>query len=210
MQVPKEGLTQKLQRLSASQQSIESVSSFCIFYHKDARGVVQIWDQEFYKANAERRLALLFLANHILQEGRKKGMGFQEEFFKILPKALSFISKQGDDKIKKQAGRLVNVWEERRVFGTKHIKSFREVMGSMGASSSKAAAAAAGATPAPSPKRAAAAAAAAAGDLGPVGEALSNVAACAATAAAKSRDFNSSWSQVRACKATTAQPRISL
>lgn len=67
MQVPKEGLTQKLQRLSASQQSIESVSSFCIFYNKDARGVVQIWDQEFYKANPERRLALLFLANHILQ-----------------------------------------------------------------------------------------------------------------------------------------------
>jgi regulator of Ty1 transposition protein 103 len=194
MQVPKEGLTQKLQRLSASQQSIESVSSFCIFYHKDARGVVQIWDQEFYKANAERRLALLFLANHILQEGRKKGMGFQEEFFKILPKALSFISKQGDDKIKKQAGRLVNVWEERRVFGTKHIKSFKDVMGSMGSSSKAPAAGAAAAAASPSK----APAAAAAGDLGPVGEALSNVATCTAAAAAKSRDFNSSWSQVRA------------
>jgi regulator of Ty1 transposition protein 103 len=67
MQVPREGLVQKLQRLSQSQQSIESVSSFCIFYHKDAHGVVAIWDAEFYRAPPERRLALLFLANHILQ-----------------------------------------------------------------------------------------------------------------------------------------------
>jgi regulator of Ty1 transposition protein 103 len=206
MQVPKEGLTQKLQRLSASQQSIESVSSFCIFYHSDARGVVQVWDQEFYRANPERRLALLFLANHILQEGRKKGMGFQEEFFKVLPKALSFISKQGDDKIKKQAGRLVAVWEERRVFGTKHIKSFKDVMGSIGSAgnqrNSKAAAgdsSAAAAAGFAAGASSAAAAAAAATDLGPVGEALAKVNSCAAAAAAKSKDFNSSWSQVCSC-----------
>jgi hypothetical protein len=54
MQVPRDGLEQKLQRLSQSQQSIESVSSFCIFYHKDAKGVVNIWESEFYKAPADR------------------------------------------------------------------------------------------------------------------------------------------------------------
>lgn len=198
MQVPKDGLSTKLQRLSSSQQSIESVSSFCIFYHKDARGVVQIWDQEFYKANSERKLALLYLANHILQEGRKKGMGFCEEYFKVLPKALSFVSKQGDEKMKKAAGRLVTVWEERRVFGTKHIKSFREVMGSSGGAgnSSKATAGGSSAAAAAAGGGDSAAAAAAAADLGPVGEALANVNARAAAAAGKSREFNSSWSQV--------------
>eukprot|EP00775_Hariotina_reticulata_P006429 gene6429-6660_t len=114
MQVPREGLEQKLQRLSQSQQSIESVSSFCIFYHKDAKGVVNIWEAEFYKAPADRKLALLYLANHILQEGRKKGMGFQEEYFKVLPKAVGHISKHGDDKAKRSITRMVNVWEERR------------------------------------------------------------------------------------------------
>ena len=207
MQVPSEGLVQKLQRLSQSQQSIESVSSFCIFYHKDARGVVQIWDQEFYKATAERRLALLFLANHILQEGRKKGMVFQEEFFKVLPKALSFVSKHGDDKIKRQAGRMVNVWEERRVFGTRHIKSFKDVMGSSGggaratggSSSNAAAAAAAGAAAAPAgdaDEDDAAATAAAAAELGPVGDALLRVNSTAAATSSRSKEFNSSWSQV--------------
>lgn len=209
MQVPKEGLTTKLQRLSASQQSIESVSSFCIFYHKDARGVVQVWDQEFYRADPERRLALLFLANHILQEGRKKGMGFCEEYYKVLPRALSFVAKQGDDKTKKQANRLVSVWEERRVFGTKHIKSFREVMGSSGSgsgksaaggSSSAAAAAAAAAGGGGAGPGAASAAAAVAADLGPAGEALAKVNASSAVAAARSKEFNSSWSQVGSCQ----------
>jgi len=197
MQVPREGLTQKLQRLSQSQQSIESVSSFCIFYHKDARGVVQIWDQEFYKAPSERRLALLYLANHILQEGRKKGTAYQEEFYKVLPKALSFVAKQGDDKMKKAAGRLVTVWEERRVFGTRHMKSFKDVVsGSSSERSGKAteggnnAAAAAG-------SGGSAAAAAAAAELGPVGSALVKVNSCAAAANSRSKDFNSSWSQVR-------------
>jgi hypothetical protein len=124
-------------------------------------------------------------------------LGFQEEFFKVLPKALSFVQKQGDDKIKKQAGRLVNVWEERRVFGTKHIKSFREVIGggSSGGGAGIKAAAGSGGAAAAGPSSAAAAAAAA--DLGPVGEALTRVSSCSAAAAARSKDFNSSWSQVR-------------
>jgi regulator of Ty1 transposition protein 103 len=197
----REGLVLKLQRLSTSQQSIESVSSFCIFYSKDARGVVQIWEQEFYKAQPERKLALLYLANHILQEGRKKGMAFQEEFFKVLPKAITHMAKHSDDKAKRSLTRIVTVWEERRVFGTRHMKSFREALGMPAAVDAKPAAAAAaaaaggsGAKAAPAP----AAAAAAAAKLGPVGDALSLVLQTAGTTAAKSQEFTSSWSQVGA------------
>lgn len=130
MQVPREGLVAKLSKLTVSQQSIESVASFCIFYAKDARGVVAIWEAEFYKAPADRRMALLYLANHIIQEGRKKGPGFQEEYYKVLPKAISTMCKSSDDKTRKSIMRLVSVWEERRVFGNKHIKSFKEALGS--------------------------------------------------------------------------------
>uniref|UniRef100_A0A383V624 CID domain-containing protein n=1 Tax=Tetradesmus obliquus TaxID=3088 RepID=A0A383V624_TETOB len=204
LQVPRDGLVQKLQRLSSSQQSIESVSSFCIFYSKDARGVVQIWEQEFYQAQPERKLALLYLANHILQEGRKKGMAFQEEFFKVLPKAISHMAKHADEKAKRSLVRIVTVWEERRVFGTRHCKSFREALGMP---PSAAAAAAADAKPAAAggsgsksagagaAPPAAAAAAAAAAKLGPVGDALSLVLTTAGSTAAKSKEFTSSWSQ---------------
>jgi regulator of Ty1 transposition protein 103 len=179
------------------------VSSFCIFYSKDARGVVQIWEQEFYKAQPERKLALLYLANHILQEGRKKGMAFQEEFFKVLPKAISHMAKHSDDKAKRSLTRIVTVWEERRVFGTRHCKSFRDALGmppAPAAADTKPAAAAAAATAGASGAKAAPvpAVAAAAAKLGPVGDALSLVLQTAGSTAAKSQEFTSSWSQVGA------------
>ncbi|WIA10024.1 hypothetical protein OEZ85_010236 [Tetradesmus obliquus] len=198
LQVPRDGLVQKLQRLSSSQQSIESVSSFCIFYSKDARGVVQIWEQEFYQAQPERKLALLYLANHILQEGRKKGMAFQEEFFKVLPKAISHMAKHADEKAKRSLVRIVTVWEERRVFGTRHCKSFREALGmppSTAAAAADAKPAAAGGSGSKSAGAAPPAAAAAAAKLGPVGDALSLVLTTAGSTAAKSKEFTSSWSQ---------------
>lgn len=197
----RDGLVQKLQRLSSSQQSIESVSSFCIFYSKDARGVVQIWEQEFYQAQPERKLALLYLANHILQEGRKKGMAFQEEFFKVLPKAISHMAKHADEKAKRSLVRIVTVWEERRVFGTRHCKSFREALGmppSTAAAAADAKPAAAGGSGSKSAGAAPPAAAAAAAKLGPVGDALSLVLTTAGSTAAKSKEFTSSWSQVGA------------
>ncbi|KIZ04036.1 Regulation of nuclear pre-mRNA domain-containing protein 1B [Monoraphidium neglectum] len=125
MQVPRDGLVAKLQKLSQSQQSIESVSSFCVFYHKDARGVVNIWEEEFFKAPNDRKMALLYLANHILQEGRRKGTGFQDEFYRVLPKAMQHALGGGDERVKRAVSRLVAIWEERRVFGTRHIKSFQ-------------------------------------------------------------------------------------
>lgn len=198
LQVPRDGLTQKLQRLSQTQQSIESVSSFCIFYHKDAKGVVQIWEQEFYKSPSDRKLALLYLANHILQEGRKKSMGFQEEYFKVLPKAVAHMAKHGDEKHKKALTRLVTVWEERRVFGTRHMKSFKEVLGLP--SESKASAAAGGATAAGgnATTAAATATATAAVKMGPVGDALLLVQQKEADTTVKNQQFTSSWSQVGA------------
>lgn len=187
LQVPRDGLEQKLQKLSQSQQSIESVSSFCIFYHKDARGVVNVWDQQFYKAPTDRKIALLYLANHILQEGRKKSTGFQEEFFQILPNCIRHLANRGDDKTKRVITRLVNVWEERRVFGTRHIKSFKEVLG-VPSSEPRAAADSAPTTGGTTTT--------AATKLGPVGDALSAVLSKAADAAAKGQQFTNSWSQV--------------
>lgn len=138
-----------------------------------------------------RKLALLYLANHILQEGRKKGMAFQEEFFKVLPKAVGHMSNQGDEKAKRSVTRMVNVWEERHVFGTRHIKSFKSILGSPTEAATKPASNTAAAAGGGSSSTAAAAA-----SLGPVGEALSLVLQQAAAAAAKGQEFASSWSTV--------------
>ncbi len=65
--VNRESLVQRLQTLNISQQSIEGTSKWCLFYVKDAKTVVNIWAEEFGRASPERRIAFLYLANHILQ-----------------------------------------------------------------------------------------------------------------------------------------------
>ena len=71
---------------------------------QDARSVVATWSAEFAKApNLQKRLAMVFVANDILQNSRKKGPQFVNEFHPILPGALQHLVKHGDDKVQYSA-----------------------------------------------------------------------------------------------------------
>ena len=62
----------KLGNMNSTQASIETVSNWCQFYRKQALAVVGCWDAEFVRAPPARRLLMLYLANDILQNSRKK------------------------------------------------------------------------------------------------------------------------------------------
>lgn len=116
-------LADKLRALNTTQQVIESVSQWCIFYRRDAPTIVQYWDQEFRRSSPEKQLSLLYLTNDILQNSRKKGREFAEAFVLVVPKALKTLWSEGDQKINRAVLRLVGVWEERRVFPGKSFRS---------------------------------------------------------------------------------------
>ncbi|XP_047308726.1 regulation of nuclear pre-mRNA domain-containing protein 1B-like [Impatiens glandulifera] len=111
-------LSEKLSKLNSSQQSIESVSSWCITYRKKAKEIVEIWDSSFNSAKKER-VAFLYLANDILQNSRRKGSEYVNEFWKVLPGALNNVFQSADDHGKKAATRLMDIWEDRKVFGSR-------------------------------------------------------------------------------------------
>ena len=62
-----------------------------------------------------KQLGMLYLANDILQNSRKKGPEFVHEFYRILPRAVKHLLKHGDEKAKRAASRLVEIWEDRKV-----------------------------------------------------------------------------------------------
>lgn len=128
MQVNREALASKLQHLNCSQQTIESVAAWCVFYRKDAKNVVAAWEEEFHKAPGDRKLALLYLCNHVLQESKKKGKEFSEEFVKVLPRAVRGILSHASDKTRKSVERVVSVWEERRVFSSKEMRHIKDAL----------------------------------------------------------------------------------
>ncbi|KZV42059.1 ENTH/VHS family protein isoform 1 [Dorcoceras hygrometricum] len=115
-------LVEKLAKLNSSQQSIETLSHWCIFHMNKAKEVVETWDRQFHCAPRDQRLAFLYLANDILQNSRRKGVEFVVEFWKVLPGSLRDVIENGDEVGRNASLRLINIWEERKVFGSRgHI-----------------------------------------------------------------------------------------
>ncbi|KAJ4980058.1 hypothetical protein NE237_010838 [Protea cynaroides] len=122
-------LAEKLSKLNNSQQSIETLSHWCIFHRNKAKQVVETWDKLFNSSQKEQRVSFLYLANDILQNSRRKGSEFVNEFWKVLPAALKDVYENGDDHGKKAMSRLVDIWEERKVFGSRGRNLKDEIIG---------------------------------------------------------------------------------
>ncbi|CAN1164257.1 Regulation of nuclear pre-mRNA domain-containing protein 1B [Linum perenne] len=120
-------LADKLSKLNSTQQCIETLSHWCIFHQTKAELVVATWHKQFHSSEMVRKVPLLYLANDILQNSKRKGNEFVIEFWKVLPSALKEISSKGDDRGKSVVSRLVKIWEERRVFGS-HSRSLKDIM----------------------------------------------------------------------------------
>ncbi|PIA48017.1 hypothetical protein AQUCO_01400543v1 [Aquilegia coerulea] len=112
-------LADKLTKLNSTQQCIETLSHWCIFHQSKAEEVVSTWDKQFHSSQMTQKIPFLYLANDILQNSKRKGNEFVSEFWKVLPAAVKDILENGDDHGKNVASRLVNIWEERRVFGSR-------------------------------------------------------------------------------------------
>ncbi|KAL2504580.1 ENTH/VHS family protein [Abeliophyllum distichum] len=120
-------LADKLSKLNNTQQCIETMSHWCIFHRSKAEQVVATWDKQFHSLEMVQKVPLLYLANDILQNSKRNGNEFVSEFWKVLPSALKEVVKNGDDRGKKAVSRLVNIWEERKVFGSR-AQSLKDVM----------------------------------------------------------------------------------
>ncbi|PPS11476.1 hypothetical protein GOBAR_AA09168 [Gossypium barbadense] len=100
-------LADKLSKLNSTQQCIETLSHWCIFHQSNAELVVATWDKQFHNSEMAQKVPLLYLANDILQNSKRKGNEFVNEFWKVLPAALKDLLENGDDRGKNVVSRLV-------------------------------------------------------------------------------------------------------
>jgi regulator of Ty1 transposition protein 103 len=73
---------------------------------------VQTWNKQFHSSDKDKKIPLLYVANDILQNSRKNGKEFVEEFWKLLPAAIKHISEHADDNVKSVVSRLVCLFIE--------------------------------------------------------------------------------------------------
>ncbi|KAJ7956875.1 Regulation of nuclear pre-mRNA domain-containing protein 1B [Quillaja saponaria] len=81
--------------------------------------VIATWDKQFHNSEMIQKVPLLYLANDILQNSKRKGNEFVTEFWKVLPAALKDVLEKGNDHGKTVVSRLVDIWEQRKVFGSR-------------------------------------------------------------------------------------------
>ena len=69
--------------------------------------IVTTWEKQFHSTEMDQKVPLLYLANDILQNSKRQGNEFVQEFWNVLPKALKDIVSQGDDNGKSAVARVV-------------------------------------------------------------------------------------------------------
>ncbi|XP_022871782.1 regulation of nuclear pre-mRNA domain-containing protein 2-like [Olea europaea var. sylvestris] len=120
-------LADKLSKLINTHQFIETLSQWCIFHRSKAKQVVATWDKQFHSSEMVKKVHLLYLAHDILKNSMENGNEFVSKFWNVLPSALKDVVKHGDDRGKKAVSRLVNRWEERKIFGS-YAESLKDAM----------------------------------------------------------------------------------
>jgi len=109
-------LIKKLTELNNTQQGIQTLSLWLIHHRKHSKTIVQTWYRELQKAKPSKKLTFVYLANDVIQNGKKKAPEFSKVFAHMLPDAFTQASKDADEKMKGSLKRVINIWKERGVY----------------------------------------------------------------------------------------------
>uniref|UniRef100_A0A8D2M7C0 CID domain-containing protein n=1 Tax=Zonotrichia albicollis TaxID=44394 RepID=A0A8D2M7C0_ZONAL len=78
-----------------------------------------------FSAKSSRKLTFLYLANDVIQNSKRKGPEFTREFESVLVDAFSHVAREADEGCKKPLERLLNIWQERSVYGSEFIQQLK-------------------------------------------------------------------------------------
>ncbi|MCI11812.1 regulation of nuclear pre-mRNA domain-containing protein 1B-like, partial [Trifolium medium] len=83
-----------------------ALSHWCIFNRSYAEQIVATWKIQFDKSDIIHKIALLHLANDILQNSKRNGNEFVIEFWKVLPAALKDVIAENNPRGERAVSRL--------------------------------------------------------------------------------------------------------
>ena len=132
-EIQKSNFLSQLKKLDCSQASIEQLSFWCQFHAKKAALLTPIWEDSLRSAggggngggskNSQNLLAHLYLASDVIQNSRKKNKGeeWMTSWKSVMENCVQFVweKTKGEAKIRASVKRMMDVWEERRVFGSR-------------------------------------------------------------------------------------------
>jgi regulator of Ty1 transposition protein 103 len=117
-----------LDKVDGSQAGIQNASARLVFWKRNASDVVRCWENAFQKADMEKRLILIYLANDVVQTSRRAGREFIEAFHMALPEAFKHMMKHSDERVQQRLKKLVHVWRDRNVWGNRALALYSEMV----------------------------------------------------------------------------------
>ncbi|KAF7987965.1 hypothetical protein HCN44_004781 [Aphidius gifuensis] len=108
-----EQFEKRLHGLKDSQESIQSLSSWCLERRIHHKKIVATWLQVLRKVKVEHRLTLFYLANDVIQYSKRKNYEFVESWGTTLQRATTLVR---DEKVKHRILRIFKIWDQRQVY----------------------------------------------------------------------------------------------
>lgn len=122
-------LDKKFQGVTNTMDSIQGLSTWCIDNKKYHSLIVRQWMKCVKKSDPAHRLNLLYLANDIIQNcKRKNAIVYRTAYAEVLPDAFSLVNYEGDPKVIKSVERILTIWEDRGVYSGTLIAELRSVL----------------------------------------------------------------------------------
>uniref|UniRef100_A0A6G1SKB9 Regulation of nuclear pre-mRNA domain-containing protein 2 n=1 Tax=Aceria tosichella TaxID=561515 RepID=A0A6G1SKB9_9ACAR len=130
MSLNEANLEKRFNMVSTSAGSIQSLSSLCLHYKNHHKRIAQIWLRCLQKAKVPHRLTLIYLANDIVQNAkRKNSVSFIEDFKTILKDTIPYLR---DDKIRKSVERVFSIWQDRSIYDSKFTSELKNALNNTG------------------------------------------------------------------------------
>uniref|UniRef100_A0A3Q3KX19 Regulation of nuclear pre-mRNA domain-containing protein 2 n=1 Tax=Mastacembelus armatus TaxID=205130 RepID=A0A3Q3KX19_9TELE len=122
-------LDRKFQSVTNTMDSIQGLSSWCIENKKYHSLIVRHWMKSLRKSDASHRLNLLYLANDVIQNcKRKNAIVYRTAFAEVLPGAFLLVNRDNNLKVVKSAERILSIWEDRGVYSGTLITDLRSCL----------------------------------------------------------------------------------
>ncbi|GLV40097.1 uncharacterized protein CBL_03755 [Carabus blaptoides fortunei] len=108
----------RLMQLKDSQDSINSLSAWCLENRQHHKKIVNAWLNVLKKVKVEQRLTLFYLANDVIQYSKRKSYDFVASWGTTLQKATTMVR---EEKVKTRILRIFKIWEQRGIYGEEFI-----------------------------------------------------------------------------------------
>ncbi|KAM3596838.1 uncharacterized protein V6R79_021551 [Siganus canaliculatus] len=119
-------LDRKLQNVTNTMESIQGLSTWCIDNKKYHSVIVRQWIKCLRKSDPAHRLNLVYLANDVIQNcKRKNAIVYRTAFAEVLRDAFVLVNFDGDHKVIKSVERILSIWEDRGVYSGTLINELR-------------------------------------------------------------------------------------